>query len=283
MYHCVFTTNSLTTTRNVLLLQLLSALYWVTTLLHLLLMLHMLTQSQQPTNKMTIHFIADKTSFYDQLQDIFTKKDIQVTRATRSEQMANTSKGKQPHLFILDCPHQDIEDLTLCQEIRNCYSGLLVVISKTVNEQFQTLTLNIGADASINSQDGLSLITANIQALLRRFIVIKNSPQLLFEGLTIDKNKRDAFINEKAAKLSSIEFQLIWSLAQKPGCVISRDEIHQNIYNASYNGYDRSIDLYVSRIRQKLGDDPICPHYLKTVRGIGYQFVGTEKRGFDTN
>ncbi|MCF6180322.1 MAG: helix-turn-helix domain-containing protein, partial [Geopsychrobacter sp.] len=71
-----------------------------------------------------------------------------------------------------------------------------------------------------------------------------------------------------------IEFQLFWSLAQKAGCVVSRDDIHLDLYNAAYNGYDRNIDLYISRIRQKIGDDPSLPRYLKTVRGVGYMFVG---------
>lgn len=246
-------------------------------------MLQMLTQSQQSTKQTTILFVAEKSCFYDQLHDDFKKKDIQVSWYTPAEFQAKVFKKNLPHLVLLDCPHQNIEDLTLCQEIRSLFPGLLVIVSPQNDKQFQTLTLNIGADSSLNSQDGISLVSANIQALLRRFIAIKNSPQLLFDGLTIDKNKRDAFMNEKAAKLSSIEFQLIWSLAQKPGCVISRDEIHQDIYNASYNGYDRSIDLYISRIRQKIGDDPISPHFLKTVRGIGYQFVGTEKRECVTN
>jgi DNA-binding response OmpR family regulator len=76
--------------------------------------------------------------------------------------------------------------------------------------------------------------------------------QLTFGRLTVNANRRDAFIAGRAAQLSTIEFQLIWSLAQKPGCVVTRDEIYRELYNADYKGYGRKIDLYISRIRQTI-------------------------------
>jgi DNA-binding response OmpR family regulator len=112
--------------------------------------------------------------------------------------------------------------------------------------------------------------------LLRRFA--STTPRILtFGRLTIDSNQRDAYVAGQAANLSSQEFQVIWYLASNPGGVVSRDEIYRDLRNSAYNGYDRSIDVYVSRIRQKIGDLPSSSSYLKTVRGVGYQFVGAEK------
>ena len=95
-------------------------------------------------------------------------------------------------------------------------------------------------------------------------------------GVTVDANQREVFVAGQAAQLSTFEFQLIWYLAQHSGCVVARDEIYRELRNSTYNGYDRSIDVYVSRIRQKIGDDSTSPKFLKTVRGVGYQFVCVE-------
>ncbi|MGB3211742.1 MAG: response regulator transcription factor [Desulforhopalus sp.] len=146
------------------------------------------------------------------------------------------------------------------------------MVSAQESIHFQTLALSLGADASLISSGGAQLAAANIQALLRRFLP-KASQQLLFGSLIINKGKREVFVSGKAASLSTLEFQLLGSLAQRAGCVVSRDEIHKEIYNTDYNGYDRGIDLCISRIRQKIGDPPNTPRYLKTVRGVGYQFV----------
>lgn len=229
-------------------------------------------------NKLKVLFIAGKTRFYSELEQQLNQENILVNQLNFLQRPFTYFETEQPHLVVLNCPKHDVSELALCQEIRSIYSGLLILVSDQEDKHFQTLALNLGADASLTSLDGVLLVVANIQALLRRFISEASSPQFVFGGLMIDKTRRDAFINDKAVGLSSIEFQLIWSLARKSGCVVTREEIHRDIYNAVYNGYDRSIDLYVSRIRQKIGDDPVTPHYLKTVRGVGYQFVGIEKK-----
>ncbi len=120
---------------------------------------------------------------------------------------------------------------------------------------------------------GAPLLAAKAGRLLRRFGPPSPEAVLTFGNLTVDANRRDAFVASQAAQLSTIEFQLIWYLAQKPGCVVTRDEIYQELHSAAYNGYDRRIDVYMSRIRQKIGDDPASPSYLKTVRGVGYQLM----------
>lgn len=227
-------------------------------------------------SKPTVLFIADKTTFYKELAAQLKQDDIMVNHPQLALETSTYFQNAQPDLVVVHCPNQDFKEFSLCQEICGLFPGLFISISDMQNTQFQVAMLNLGADASLISLDGLPLIVASIRCLLRRFASKKCVSQLIFDGLVLDKMKRDAFVNDKAVKLSSIEFQLIWSLALQPGCVISRHQIHKDIYNKSYNGYDRGIDLYVSRIRQKIGDNPSSPDYLKTVRGSGYQFVATE-------
>ena len=145
---------------------------------------------------------------------------------------------------------------------------------QAINERFHLLALDLGADASLPVSAGVPLVAANAKALLRRFAPARTPSVMTFGRLSIDANRRDVFVEGQAVEMSTIEFQLFWYLAQKPGCVVTRDEIYRELHSSVYNGYDRGIDVYVSRIRQKIGDTPSSPRYLKTVRGKGYQFVG---------
>ncbi len=222
----------------------------------------------------TVLLIAGSTEIYSDLKHILERDHILIRQIERWEGKLSLSKTDGPDLIVLHCPGSGVDGLAVCQEIRARYSGLLVLASEYGDEQFHILALGLGADASLPASAGASLVAANIKALLRRFAPAGPSSVLTFGELMVNANRRDVFVAGRAVQLSTIEFQLFWCLCQKPGLVVTRDEISLEIYHADYNGYDRNIDLYVSRIRQKIGDDPTLPRYLKTVRGVGYQFVG---------
>lgn len=215
--------------------------------------------------------ISRTTAFNAKLKQVLEAVAIQVRQAANWE---DAEAGPEPpHLIILACAGTGVDGLRICQKIRNRYEGLLVVVSENGDERFHLLALDLGADAALPVSVGAQLVAANAKALLRRFGPTRTPSVLTFGNLTVDANRRDAFVANQAAHLSTIEFQLLWYLAQKPGRVVSRDEIYQELHSAAYNGYDRRIDVYMSRIRQKIGDDPASPNYLKTVRGAGYQLM----------
>jgi len=225
-------------------------------------------------SRTTVLFIAGTTEIYSDFKHILERDHILMRQIDRWEGKQSLSETDGPHLIVLHCPGSGVDGLAVCQEIRARYSGLLVLVSEYGDEQFHVLALGLGADASLSASAGAPLVAANVKALLRRFAPDEPSSVLTFGELIVNANKRDVFVAGREARLSTIEFQLFWCLCRKPGLVVTRDEISLEIYHAAYNGYDRNIDLYVSRIRQKIGDDPTLPRYLKTVRGVGYQFVG---------
>ncbi|MFT5700818.1 MAG: DNA-binding response OmpR family regulator [Desulforhopalus sp.] len=224
-----------------------------------------------------IFFLGAKSDFFDQLKQLIETKDIRVKRAKTIPDLIESVNKTPPYLIIADCPDKSVAGLTLCQEIRSLYQGLLILLSDHTEVEFHILALGLGADASLVHEHGALLLAANIEAMLRRCETLHPIKKLTFGTLTIDASKRDVFIDGKAVALSTIEFQLLWSLAQRHGTVVTRDEIHQELYQTTYNGYDRSIDLYVSRIRQKIGDAPGASKYVKTVRGVGYQFIPVDE------
>ena len=119
------------------------------------------------------------------------------------------------------------------------------------------------------------LLLARIQALLRR----SESPDskrhdLAFGALRIDNRLREAWLGAQQIDLTGAEFDLLWLLASNAGRVLSREQIFTALRGVGYDGQDRSIDVRISRIRPKIGDDPIHPRLIKTLRSKGYLFVG---------
>jgi DNA-binding response OmpR family regulator len=224
----------------------------------------------------TILYLGQKNNYFDELQKILESQKVQTKQIDSLQSATDYLMSCTPHLLLALTPGQGVTGLTLCQELRQVYKGLLILVSNQKEVDFHSLALGLGADASIRYEHGTQLLAANVQAMLRRCETLHPVQKLSFGNLIIDSSKRDVFVAGESVALSTIEFQLIWSLARRQGSVVTREEIHQELYHSTYNGYDRSIDLYVSRIRQKIGDLPGAPKYLKTVRGIGYQFIPAE-------
>jgi DNA-binding response OmpR family regulator len=97
-----------------------------------------------------------------------------------------------------------------------------------------------------------------------------SSNRIAIGALLVDAGRRAVEISEQEIQLTSAEFELLWLLAENVGQVVSRSDIYQRIHGVDYDGLDRSIDLRISRLRKKLGDDPINPQRIKAVRSIGY-------------
>jgi two-component system response regulator RstA len=209
-----------------------------------------------------------------ELQNYLQGKGIEVYHIDKADLQRRQVLPDDPNLIVLDCSDRDVAALALCRKIRNSYRGPLVLICHPEQEQFAFLALELGADFSISAIGSTPFIAENIRAMVVR-LTSSSSPELQYGELTIDAQKREAFISGRRANLSTIEFRLLWLLCTKAGQVVSRETIHRKLYQSPYNGYDRGIDLYISRIRQKIGDTPASPLYLKTVRGLGYQFVGS--------
>ena len=205
----------------------------------------------------TIAFATRRPEFGVQMYHYFHQQEIEVLTLDCNEAALSGVLSAEPDLIVLDCGEQAVHALAFCRTIRNTYAGPLVLIAPLQQEQFSLLALQLGADLSLCADGSSRLIAENIISLLYR----------------LTSGNREAFLSGTPSNLSSMEFNLLWLLSRKAGQTVSREAIHHELYHTPYNGYDRSIDLYVSRIRQKLGDCPTASTYLKTVRGVGYQFV----------
>lgn len=190
------------------------------------------------------------------------------------EQARSALEKEQPRLVLLDGQAAELAGLATCRELRAGFAGLLVVLMEESAVHLRLLALSLGADLALPSSEDHRLIAAQIKVLLRRFGTHQTATLYRFGELLVDAGRRDAYLAGRAAELSTVEFDLLWALVRRAGVVVSREELYPELFRAQYNGYDRSVDMHVSRIRRKIGDDPQSPVLLKTVRGVGYQFIG---------
>lgn len=182
---------------------------------------------------------------------------------------------ENPALVVLDLMLPGKDGLTICKEVRDQFRGPIIMLTALDDDIDEVTGLEVGADDYLAKPIKPRVLLAHIRAQLRRqgMMVPKQdvSTNLYNEGrMCIEADKRRVLVDNNEVNLTSAEYDLLWLLAQNAGSIISRDDLHMQIFRLEYDGVDRSIDLRVSRLRKKLGDDPKDPSIIKTVRNVGY-------------
>ena len=186
---------------------------------------------------------------------------------------------EQPDLVILDLMLPGEDGLSICRKVRGQYDGPILMLTARTDDMDQVLGLEMGADDYVCKPVRPRVLLARIRALLRRHEGSSEAQapgerrRLQFGQLVIDSAMREAWLGEQSIELTSAEFDLLWLLTSNAGRILSREEIFNALRGIEYDGQDRSIDVRISRIRPKIGDDPMHPRLIKTVRSKGYLFV----------
>lgn len=190
-------------------------------------------------------------------------------------------KAEQPDLVVLDLMLPGEDGLAVCRLVRPYYSGPILMLTARTEDLDQVLGLEMGADDYVAKPVRPRVLLARIRALLRRVKPNQDEPvldagsenRLTFGNLVVDNAMREAWLEGESIDLTSAEFDLLWLLSSNAGRVLTREDIFHQLRGIEYDGQDRSIDVRVSRIRPKVGDDPMNPKRIKTVRSKGYLFV----------
>lgn len=190
---------------------------------------------------------------------------------------------KQPDMVVLDLMLPGADGLEVCKSVRDKYKKPILMLTARTDDVDQVLGLEMGADDYVAKPVKPRVLLARIRALLRRSDNVEGQAdgggldstpsRLEFGELVIDNSAREVWLAGSGVDLTSAEYDLLWLLASNAGTILSREEIFERLRGIQYDGQDRSIDVRVSRIRPKVGDDPMNPRRIKTVRSKGYLFV----------
>lgn len=228
-------------------------------------------------NSYRILIVEDDERLATLTQDYLRKNDLDVAIETDGSRAISRIVKEQPDLVVLDVMLPGSDGLTVCREVRPSYSKPILMLTARTEDMDQVLGLEMGADDYVAKPVQPRVLLARIRALLRRVETEpeENSPQkLVFGDLVIDNGGRSVTLNDELIDFTSAEYDLLWLLASNSGRILSRENIFERLRGIEYDGQDRSIDVRISRIRPKIGDDPDNPTRIKTVRSKGYLFVG---------
>ena len=179
----------------------------------------------------------------------------------------------KPALVVLDIGLPGLSGIEVTRRLRRDSDVPILMLTARATEADKVLGLEIGADDYLVKPFGTSELVARVRALLRRTTVTERQRELSFGTLRIDPARREA---ERAGgvALTTLEFDLLYFLASRPGHVFSREALIEGVWGDDRVVGDRTIDNLVSRLRKKLEANPEEPQYLQTVWGAGYRFEG---------
>ena len=221
--------------------------------------------------------VEDDLRLAELTRDYLESNGLKVSLEGDGARAAQRIVDEQPDLVILDLMLPGEDGLSICRKVRNQYDGPILMLTARTDDSDQVQGLDIGADDFVCKPVHPRVLLARIHALLRRSDTAEPAAQasrrLVFGPLTVDNALREAWLNEQTIELTSAEFDLLWLLVTNAGRILSREEIFTALRGVAYDGQDRSIDVRISKIRPRIGDDPIHPRLIKTVRNKGYLFV----------
>lgn len=183
-----------------------------------------------------------------------------------------------PDLVILDVMLPGLNGMDICRQVRPRFKHPILMLTARTDDFDQVVGLELGADDYVKKPVEPRVLLARVRALLRRIEVSSavdpaEPTELVFGALQISQESRRVVLDRQPVDLTTAQFELLWLLARNAGKVLSRETIFSGLRGTDYDGLDRSIDIAMSRLRQKLRDTVSPPERIKTVRGQGYLFV----------
>lgn len=208
------------------------------------------------------------------LTDFLSGYGFKVQTAETPSSGLKKMRRDKPDIIILDVMLPEMNGFEVCKQIRLDSAVPIIMLTARGEPTDRIVGLEIGADDYLPKPFEPRELVARIQAVLRRSGGQSPMGQLSFGQLSMDIQKRQIFLDGAPVELTTNEFTALALLARHPGQVMDRDRILQELRGIDSDAFNRSVDITMSRLRQKLGDDPKAPTYIKTVWGTGYVFIG---------
>jgi DNA-binding response OmpR family regulator len=201
---------------------------------------------------------------------------IAVTHASDGRRGQDEALSGRYDAVLLDLMLPGKDGLDVCREIRARSDVPVIVLTARGEEADRVMGLELGADDYLAKPFSPRELLARIRAVVRRAKGRAGPPRdtVRVGGLVVDPAARRVTLDGEEIVLTGYEFALLHALARRAGRVLAREQLMELAKGSAEESFDRSVDVHVSRLRQKLGDDPRRPRIIKTVRGAGYLLAG---------
>lgn len=207
------------------------------------------------------------------LKDYLIKFDLNVISETDPVKGLKDLKKINPDLIILDIMMPGMDGFEVCRRIRSESSVPIIMLTARGEVSDRVVGLELGADDYLPKPFEPRELAARIQSILRRGR-LDTSADIRSSGLlSINLKNHKVMLADNKVDLTSAEFEILKMFMNRPGMVFTRNQILEHLWDIEWDVYNRSIDVLISRLRQKLNDDPKDPIYIKTIWGAGYMFI----------
>jgi DNA-binding response OmpR family regulator len=219
--------------------------------------------------------VEDDDQLAELLLEYLGMHGFELERVASGDVGAERILETRPDLVILDLMLPGANGLDVCRQVRDDYSGAIVMLTASQSEADHVAGLELGADDFVTKPIDPRVLLARLRTQLRRLGGGRAPGQddggiLNIGALQVDTASRDIKVEGHSVPLTTMEFDVLAMLATHAGSVVKRDDLYTTVMGIEYDGFDRGLDVHVSRIRRKLERAGFDPSRLKSVRGVGY-------------
>lgn len=220
-------------------------------------------------DSLKVLMVDDESRMRKLVSDFLTRKGYQVIEAGDGEEAIDKFyEDKNISLVILDVMMPKMNGWDTCRQIRKNSNVPIIMLTAKSDEASELNGFDCGADEYISKPFSPKILTARVDALIRRSYSIDSSEMIDVGGIVINKAAHIVKINDEEIELSFKEFELLTYFVDNKGIALSREKILNNVWNYDYFGDARTIDTHVKKLRSKMGEKG---DYIKTIWGMGYK------------
>jgi len=211
----------------------------------------------------------------DKIEESFIRANFQVIRTDDYQNTLTLLKKDAPHVMVVDWDHAEGTTKRIIKLINDNYKKTgLVLLSKSKKAEERIHALEEGADDCLGQPPEIDELIAKVKAIIRRINLVDHAPKLLqVKDILINLDNHEVHRGDKLIDLTYTQFKLLYLMASRRDYVFTRDEILEKVWGENAYVTNRTVDVHVKRLREKLGEYKQPSRYIQTIHGLGYRFV----------
>lgn len=223
-----------------------------------------------------IYLVEDDNSIRELVAYTFNTAGLEAEGFDRPSLFWEALEKRKPDLVLLDIMLPEEDGIQILQKLRQRKDTKklpVIMLTAKGSEYDKVMGLESGADDYVSKPFGMLELLARVKALLRRTEDLRPAQEsrYVIGDLTVNRKRHEVFVKGEAVTLTKKEFDMLCYLLENKGMVLTRDQLLNQIWGYDFDGENRTVDVHIRTLRQKLGD---CGTYIETIRGIGYKIGG---------